>query len=392
MKIDSVDLFFLQMPESDPAYKIVRDTLLVRVRAGQCEGWGECEAAPFVSLASFIMPQSHETCRPINAALLGQKIQDPSDIYRLIDLARSSTGHLLQAPHAFSGVEMALWDVVGKSLDEPVYSLLGIKTVHRRLPYVVAPFGETAEETHARVAEMSSRGFHAVKVGWGRFGEGNLKGDREHLVAAREALGPDGRLFLDTGQIWKNNASSALRYRSIIDEANIEWIEEPFHPAATDAYSDFTTLMGSSRVAAGEHLHDVHSALKFLKESRVGVLQIDCGHLGGIAPAHEISEQVGADGVKIINHTYTSHLALSACLHALAGHAGSDLCEYPFNDSSLSWKISRNHLFAGQDGFISLSEGPGLGIQIDLDAVDSYSQDLEIRLSNRVLYSTPTAR
>ena len=79
-RIDAIDLFLLQVPDFDPDRHPVKDTLLVRARAGQYEGWGECEAAPFVSLAAFVTPESHSTSRPVSASVIGQRLEEPADI------------------------------------------------------------------------------------------------------------------------------------------------------------------------------------------------------------------------------------------------------------------------------------------------------------------------
>src|SRR5689334_17969334 len=133
MKIESVDFFYLSMPVVRDVGDGSQDALLVRVRAGDYVGWGECEAAPLVSIASWNCPMSHSACKPLSASVLGQRIDAPEDIERINALVRGNSFDLLQADHTLSGIDIALWDLLGRKLNEPVYGLLGYKRIHPKL-------------------------------------------------------------------------------------------------------------------------------------------------------------------------------------------------------------------------------------------------------------------
>ena len=389
MKVEAIDLFFLQVPDFDPLRDPVKDTLLVRVRAGQYVGWGECEAAPLVSLMAFVTPDSHSTCRSVSASILGQRLEDPSDIARITSLVQQGCANLLQMPHAFSGVEMALWDLLGKKRQEPVYRLFGDAAVFGKQPYVVVPFGTTPIETFTRIHKLRGRGIHAVKVGWGGFGHGDLKSDREQLSAAKEALGQNGRLFIDAAQVWKDDPAAANQYVPMLKEFAIEWLEEPFDPTALDAYATLSRTYGRHQIAAGENIHSVAEAKRLLSKSGIGIIQIDCGRVGGIGAAREIAGFAAHQNLGYVNHTYTSHLSLSASLHAFSNLPQFELCEYPMDETSLSWKICQDHLLLDSAGLVNVFDLPGLGVRMDIEAVRHYTQDLEISLSGKPVYRTP---
>src|SRR3954452_19560146 len=114
MKIEAVDFFYLSMPEVLDIGDGSQDALLVRVAAGGYIGWGECEAAPLVSIASLICPMSHSACKPVAASVIGQELNDVKDIARINALVHENSMDLLQADHTLSGIDAALWDLLGK--------------------------------------------------------------------------------------------------------------------------------------------------------------------------------------------------------------------------------------------------------------------------------------
>ena len=153
MKIENVDFFYLSMPEVLNIGDGSQDALLVRVEAGGYVGWGEGEAAPLVSIASLVCPMSHSACKPVQMSVVGQELNDVRDIYRIGDLVRAESMDLLQADHTLSGIDMALWDLLGKKLGAPVYQLLGYERAHPKTPYASMLFGDTPQETLEKVRE-----------------------------------------------------------------------------------------------------------------------------------------------------------------------------------------------------------------------------------------------
>ncbi|MET2832904.1 enolase C-terminal domain-like protein [Mesorhizobium shangrilense] len=345
-----------------------------------------------MSLAAFLTPESHSTCRPVGASVLGQRLESPADIADITRRVWQDSMNVLQAPHIYSGVEMALWDLLGKRYEEPVYRLLGYDKAFAKQPYVVVPFAAVPEQTFERMRHIRQAGYRAVKTGWSGFGHGNIASDLSQLAAAREGLGADARLFIDAARIWGCDVVAAKRYCPLFDQFSIEWVEEPFDPTALNAYADFAAHHGRMRLAAGENIHSIQQAQQLLNIAGIGVIQIDCGRVGGIGAAKEIAQYADLRCARYINHTYTSHLALSASLQAYAGLERQDLCEYPMDPTSLSWSICREHLLVGGDGEVTIPNAPGLGITISLDDLQRYVVDLEIRIGRTTLYRTPSIR
>jgi L-alanine-DL-glutamate epimerase-like enolase superfamily enzyme len=211
VKIEAVDFFYVAMPEVTTEADGSQDALVVRVAAGGLVGWGECEASPLTSIAAWIAPMSHGACRPVSAAVLGQNVDGPADIERIAHIVAYDCMDLLQAAHTWSGVEMALWDLLGKARGEPVWRMLGYERAYRKTPYASQLFGDTPEETLELARKSRAKGFRAAKFGWGPFGRGGMKDDEEQLDAAREGLGPDGILLVDVGQIFGEDVGRRRR-------------------------------------------------------------------------------------------------------------------------------------------------------------------------------------
>ena len=389
MRIEAVDFFYLAMPEITTDADGSQDALLVRVAAGGEVGWGECEASPLVSIAGFVCPMSHGVCRPVGAAVLGETLEDPADIARIAARVAYDSMDLLQAPHTFSGVEMALWDALGKIRQEPVWRLLGYVRSCPKLPYASQLFGEDAEATLQRSRAAAAAGFAAMKFGWGPIGQADARADAEHFVAAREGLGPDAVLLVDAGQIWGEDVEAAAARLPALQAARATWLEEPFHTGALAAYGRLAQRSGMVKLAGGEGAHNVAMARHLMEYGGVGFIQIDCGRIGGIGPAKAVADEAVARGVTFVNHTFTSHLALSASLQPFAGLADHRLCEYPFAPRALAWDLSVNHILPDSAGEIALPEAPGLGIEIDKAKLQSYLVPVTIEVKSRELYRSP---
>jgi L-alanine-DL-glutamate epimerase-like enolase superfamily enzyme len=122
----------------------------------------------------------------------------------------------------------------------------------------------------------------------------------------------------------------------------------------------------------------------------LGYIQIDAGRIGGISVAKQVADYARSKGVTYVNHTFTSHLALSASLQPFAGLADDRICEYPVEPQALAVELTREHLVPDENGEIRLPDRPGLGISPDPIAVRKYLVETEIRVGGKVLYQTPS--
>jgi L-alanine-DL-glutamate epimerase-like enolase superfamily enzyme len=388
-KIEAVDFFYLSMPEILNIGDGSQDALLVRVVAGGEIGWGECEAAPLPSIASLVCPMSHSACKPVMASVLGQTLNDIGDIERIGNLVRANSMDLLQADHTLSGIDMALWDLMGKRLHEPVYKLLGYQTAYPKTPYASMLFGDTAQETLAKGRRVRAQGYRAAKFGWGPIGRGTVQEDVDQFMATREGLGEDGILLIDIGTTWVDDFEAAALRVAGLEAARATWLEEPFVSGALDAYKKLSQLTKTVKLAGGEGSHNFYMAQHMIDYAGLGYVQIDAGRIGGISVSKQVADYAQARGVTYVNHTFTSHLALSASIQPFAGLARDVISEYPVEPKQLALDMTTNHILPDQNGQIHAPDAPGLGMEVNRAGLQPYVVDVELRVGGKVIYQTP---
>ncbi len=388
MKIESVDFFYVAMPDVTTAVDGSQDALLVRVRAGDYTGWGECEAAPLPSIAAYMCPMSHGACQPVSASVLGAAIRGPDDIEKIAANIETVSQDLLQAPHTWSGIEMALWDLLGRARGQPVWKLLGFDRAHPKTPYASVLMGDDAQDTLVRARNARNAGFQALKIGWGPYGS-DVGGDADQVMAAREGLGPDGILLVDAGQVFGGDVDRVARRFPGLQAANVAYFEEPFSRAAFGAYAQLSKQLGAIKLAGGEASHSWQMAVNLMTYGHVKAIQVDCGRVGGIGAARRVAQHATACGVQYINHTFTSNLALSASLQPFAGCAEWSLCEFPTELSPLARELTRADILPNADGLIEVPDAPGLGVDINEAALEKYGLDVRISVGGRELYRSP---
>lgn len=391
MKIESVDLFYLRMPEVLDIGDGSQDSLLCRVSAGGYVGWGEAVCSPLVGLSAWVTPLSHSGCHPVIDSVLGAPLNDPSDIAKVYQSVRKNSFYgLLQSDLLISGIEIAMWDCLGRAKSEPIWRLLGYEKSYPKLPYASVLFGDTAQETKQKALAMKQAGFKAVKFGWGPFGTTTVQADAEHIFAARDGIGDDGYLMIDAGTVFKEDVEAAAARLPALHEANVYWYEEPFDGYAISSYAQLSARTPKVALAGGEGAHNAYQGKQLIDDGKVGFIQIDAGYVGGISNAYQIAQYASKKGVKYVNHTFTSQSALSSSLQSFAGLAESDISEYPMEPKLLCQELTTNRIELDKNGMIWAPDKPGTGMDINLDAVKKYLVQTQIQVGGKTLYRTPS--
>ena len=396
MKITAVDPFYLRMPNITTAADGTQDTLLVRIRTDTgIEGWGECDASPLVSLAVYCCPMSHGNIINIRTSLIGETFDGPDDVVRLSEKVLRNGLDIQQIQHAYSGAEIALWDVIGQQLDKPVYRLLAEMSgtsdiAHPKLPYASVLFGDTPEATYRIAVSLRERGYRAAKFGWGPMGKFGEANDIALVRAAREGMGAEAQIMIDAGVVWGVDHETAYRRAEAFAQFSPTWLEEPLSPDAIDAYGALTQKHPSVRIAAGEGSNTYRMAEDLIVHGGVDFVQIDAGRIGGIMPSFQVRQLAEQHSIQYVNHTFKSHLSLAASLHVFATNPDFDLLEYPAAGSKLSQCLVTEPFPVESDGTVRVKELPGLGVSVDTEAIRPYLAPVRIDVgADTVFTQTP---
>ena len=157
-----------------------------------------------------------------------------------------------QLDHAVAGADIAMWDILGKHLGEPVWNMIGHSTSYKKLPYASVLFGDDPAETRSIAESIVGREFRAAKFGWGPMGRGLLDDDIALVQAARDGLGPDAKLMVDAGVIWGDDVESAYERAVAFAELGVTWLEEPLRTEEVGAHKALSDRVRSSGVDIGK--------------------------------------------------------------------------------------------------------------------------------------------
>ena len=392
MKITAVDPFYFRMPDITTAADGTQDTLLVRIQTDTgLEGWGECDASPLVSLAVYCCPMSHGNIVNIRTSLIGETLDGPDDVPRLSEKTLRNGLDIQQIQHAYSGAEIALWDVIGQKLNKPVYRLLAemsgtSDTTHPKLPYASVLFGDTPEATHRIAARLREQGYRAAKFGWGPMGQFGEANDIALVRAAREGMGTDAQIMIDAGVVWGSDHETAYQRAEAFSQFSPTWLEEPLAPDAVDAYGALTRRNPSVRIAAGEGSNTYRMAEDIIVHGGIEFVQIDAGRIGGILPSFQVRQLAEQQNIQYVNHTFKSHLSLAAALHVFATNPDFNLLEYPAAGSELSQRLVTEPFHVASDGMVRIKELPGLGVRVDTEAIRPYLASVRIEVGTDAVF------
>jgi len=315
----------------------------------------------------------HGALQLLEPLFLGENPLEPDRVTEKLHANTFWMGRGGSITHAISGVNIALWDIFGQVTRQPVGRLLGGRYRDRVRPYA-SLLMYPPEQMADHLAPVRAQGFRAFKIGWGPFGRVNYEIDEAIVRAARDAVGPDSFLMVDAGAsdaFWPQDYKWAVRTAKMLAEYNVYWFEEPLPP---DNLQDFVLLRNSSPlpIAGGEVLTRRQSFLPWLQQRAFDIVQPDVTKVGGISEERRIALTAEDNGVRYIPHGWNTALGLAADLQLSSAFPNTNLVEYltgsPFIDELVQspWKLDA-------EGMLEIPDRPGLGVSINLDAVEKYT-------------------
>jgi len=273
---------------------------------------------------------------------------------------------------AMSAVDIALWDILGKSAKQPVYRLLGGRTKQRIPVYASRLYSVELDELAAEAKRYQDEGYKAMKLrfGWGPVdGAAGMQRNVELVRTVRAAIGDGVDLMADAYMGW--TLDYAKRMLPLLEPFHLRWLEEPLIPDDIQGYAELKSY-GRIPIAGGEHEFTVYGFRDLLEGRALDYIQFDTNRVGGITQARKISAMAEAHSVPVIPHAGQMHN-----YHVVMASLNSPMAEYfPIVDvevgNELFW-----YIFGGEprakDGFIDLDENvPGLGLSINEAALDKF--------------------
>ena len=283
------------------------------------------------------------------------------------------------ANFAISAIDIALWDLKGKLLGQPVINLIG-GAYRDRLPVIASThaFDESIEEEaekHGRyVREQKYRG---VKVGMGKRGKARLGYDIERDIAfvrmLREAIGPEALLIMDRGQslVWPR--AEAIRRTNSFEEHGLYWIEEPMEPTDTEGFLSLRNHV-KCMIGTGEREWTARGFARVIESGVVDVVGCDPGRAGGITGSLKVIELVEKADIWFNAHAWSSAVVTAASLALSASTPRCLLFEMKPIENPMQHELTAEP-FGQQDGWVNVPRRPGLGVEVDEQVLQKYRLD-----------------
>jgi L-alanine-DL-glutamate epimerase-like enolase superfamily enzyme len=388
LKITEIECHVLLAPDYDVSFtSSAQDSLVVVIHTdGGVSGVGECDANPWMAKACIEAPGTHTMGLSIKDTLIGANPFEIGDLWRKIYIGTAMNGRRGMVIHALSAVEMALWDLCGKAMGQPVHALLGGATRQSITPYAsLQPAGGRFEDYRDALCLSAERakalGFKAMKTEVTMNGPYAHSGMRESydrhtevLAAVRKTIGPDTTLMVDVQYLWED-AETCLSVIRDWGEFNAYFLETPLW---SDNVREMAKLVERAPmpIAFGEWLATRFEFEELMDIGKVQVAQPDVGRVGGIGEAKIVCDMAKARGRTIVPHCWKTGISISGTAHlafvtnhcAFIEYLPPQLCH-----ERLRRELAQEELVLNADGTIPLPTRPGLGVEVDWDVVKRYT-------------------
>jgi len=380
MKITNVEVLVLKSPGlynrpegfEEPLGPTYMGLVRVSTDAG-ITGYSDMETAAPVAKAAVEAPSWSEEGMSffdgLASLIVGENPLEPERLWYKMYRGSIYYGRRGVAIQAISAIDIALWDIMGKFYQQPVCVLLGGKWRDRVRAYASTLFRPTPEAMREATRRYIDLGFTAVKFGWGVFGE-DEKRDVQLVEAARREMGDGADLLVDTGWFVERTPKQAIRVIRSLEPYHPFFVEEILHPEDYDGYRQVAESV-DTLVACGEQEATEWGFHELITRGRVDVLQPDLTRCGGFTVARKIVHMAELANVLVIPHSWSSDLLTAASLHLNAFQRRAQFIEFNTSQGPLSRELVCDPLRM-TDGFLRVPEGPGLGVEVNEEAIRKY--------------------
>lgn len=368
MKITNVTATVLRLPEISSAADGTQDDLIITVETDEgIVGYGEVDTAPYVGKAVVDAYMSHGTCYGLREVVIGSDPFDYEQIWTDMWTKTYYYGRTGPAMHVMSGIDMAIWDIMGKAVGKPVHKLLGGSYTDKVRAYASALMPATPDEVKKIVEKQGALGYTAIKLGWGPLGY-DVHKDIELIKTARKAAGEKVEIMIDIGKRYR--LKEAIYVAKALEQLNIYWLEEPL-PA--EDYVGYKRLTQSTtlRIATGEEESGRLAFARLINETHIDVVQPDMSRCGGLTEARKIATLAADANILCVPHAFKTGVLVAASIQFIAAIPHAPFLEFSVTESAIRKELLVKP-FAQKDGFVEVPQKPGLGIELNPEVIRKY--------------------
>jgi L-alanine-DL-glutamate epimerase-like enolase superfamily enzyme len=391
MKITAVKCHVLLDPGYDvDATSSNQDTIVVQIETDDgLTGIGETDLNAWIARACIEAPGTHTMDRGLGSMLIGMDPTDPERCWEELYVGTAMAGRRGALIHALGAIDMALWDIAGKAAGVPVWRLLGEQRPDGRLvpyasllPNAGSDWEAFADALGGQAIDASRRGFRAAKLELltrGPYRHSGLDVPDAKLVeviaAVRRATGPGFAIMVDVAYGWQD-WREALAVIETWSEYDVFFVETPLWSDDLEGYAELAKR-SPIPLAAGEWLATRFEFEAYTRLGALHVLQPDIGRVGGLTEARRVARLAAAEGLKVVPHGWKTGITVAATAHLAAVTPELPFFEFVPPDvaeSRLRRELVHDELALDADGTLALPGRPGLGIELDEDAVAEFSE------------------
>lgn len=391
MKITAIDTHVLL----DPGYNVgstssAQDDFVVEIHTDEgISGIGECDLNPWIAQACVLAPGTHTMGQGLREMLLGEDPLRVEELWEKLYVGSAMNGRRGAVINALGAIDIALHDLRGKALGKPCYEVLGGAEQSSITPYAslqpeVSSFQAYRDSLASWAKDAQRRGFLAAKAECVLSGPYAHMGLRETddkmtevVAAVREAVGPDFTLMIDVAYAF-SDAETCLATVRNWEPYQIFFLETPLRTDDIPGYARVAQEQ-SIPIAAGEWLTTRFEFLDYIEHGRIAVAQPDVGRVGGLTEAQRVCQMAKEHSLRVVPHAWKTGISIAAAIHLAAANAHvpfieflpADLCESSLRKDLLSED------FALVNGALLLPTKPGLGIELNRDALERFKAEAE---------------
>jgi L-alanine-DL-glutamate epimerase-like enolase superfamily enzyme len=276
--------------------------------------------------------------------------------------------------HTISGLDIALWDLMGKALGQPVSRLLGGNYRDRIKPYASMLFDEPPL-LKEKLCQQLARGFKAIKMGWRPFGRVSRQLDELLIKTARDTVGEDVELMVDAGgseQYWPHGVTWARETAKMLGDYQVTWFEEALRPDDLEGFKELRAT-SSVLIATGEVFTRRQTFQPYITQRALDVIQPDLTKCGGLSEGRRMGWMAYDHGVLLVPHGWNTGIGVAADLALTAALPVARWVEYQ-TDVPYIEEIIDPPFKLDENGLLPVPQGPGLGIRLNPDALAKYSR------------------